>query len=92
MPQFLQMLREHRGEELDHWLRAAFHSSIPEWHAFVRKLRPDHDAVQAGFLLRNNGPVEGQINRLKLIKRSMYERVKFDLLWARVLYHQRECV
>jgi len=34
----------------------------------------------------SNGPVEGQVNRLKLIKRSMYGRAKFDLLRQRVLY------
>jgi len=33
----------------------------------------------------SNGPVEGQIHRLKLIKRSMYGRAKFDLLRLRVL-------
>ncbi|KAB7781851.1 Mobile element protein [Methylorubrum populi] len=34
----------------------------------------------------SNGPVEGQVNRLKLIKRSMYGRAKFDLLRQRVLH------
>lgn len=92
MQQFLQMLRQRHGEELDHWLEAAFHSGIPEWRAFVRKLRQDHAAVQAGLTLKwNNGQVEGHINRLKFLKRSMYGRAKFDLLRLRVLYHQREC-
>ena len=39
--QFAQMLRDRRGEDLDQWLRAAFHSGIPELRAFVRKLRQD---------------------------------------------------
>lgn len=34
----------------------------------------------------SNGPVEGQVNRLKLIKRFMYGRAKFDLLRQRVLH------
>jgi transposase len=35
----------------------------------------------------SQGQVEGQVNRLKLVKRSMYGRAKFDLLRQRVLYH-----
>ncbi len=90
MQQFLQMLRERRGEELDQWLRAAFHSAVPEWRAFVRKLHQDHDAVQAGLILQvNNGMVEGHINRLKFVKRSMYGRANFDLLRLRVLHHRK---
>nr|MBA2734414.1 transposase [Acidobacteriota bacterium] len=34
----------------------------------------------------SNGQVEGQVNRLKMIKRQMYGRAKFDLLRARVLH------
>lgn len=92
MHHFLLMVRERRGEELDGWLRAAFHSGIPEWRSFVHKLRQDQAAVQAGLILKwNNGPVEGQIHRLKLLKRSMYGRARFDLLKARVLPHHRKC-
>jgi hypothetical protein len=35
-----------------------------------------------------NGPLEGHVNRLKLLKRSMYGRANFDLLKLRVLYHR----
>lgn len=88
--QFAQMLRERRGEELDHWLQAAFHAGIPELRAFVRKLRQDQQAVQAGLVLKwNNGVVEGHINRLKFLKRSMYGRANFDLLRLRVLHHRK---
>ena len=52
MQQFLQLLRERHGHELDQWLAAAFHSGVPEWRAFVRKLRQDHAAVQAGLTLK----------------------------------------
>ena len=49
------------------------------------------DAVLAGLTLPwSNGPVEGQVNRLKLIKRSMYGRAKFDLLKLRVLHHDKK--
>jgi transposase len=90
MQHFQEMLRERRGEELDVWLETAMHSGIPEWRAFVRKLRQDHAAVQAGLTLKwNNGPVEGHINRLKFVKRSMYGRANFDLLRFRVLHHRK---
>lgn len=55
---------------------------------FVKKLRQDQQAVQAGLVLKwNNGMVEGHINRLKFLKRSMYGRANFDLLRLRVLHH-----
>ena len=54
MHQFLQLLRERHGHELDQWLAAAFHSGVPEWRVFVRKLRQDHAAVQAGLTLKWN--------------------------------------
>lgn len=90
MQHFQQMLRERHGEELDAWLEMAMHSGIPEWRAFARKLRQDHAAVQAGLTLKwNNGLVEGHINRLKFVKRSMYGRANFDLLRRRVLPHRK---
>ena len=47
----------------------------------------DHDAVQAALDLPwTTSPVEGQVNRIKTIKRSMYGRAGFDLLRARVLH------
>ena len=50
-------------------------------------LRQDYDAVRAALTYNwSNGIVEGHVNRLKLIKRSMYGRAKFDLLRLRVLY------
>ena len=85
------MLRERRGGDLEQWMTMAFHSGIAEWRPFVRKLRQDQAAVQAGLTLKwNNGPVEGHINRLKLLKRSMYGRAKFDLLRQRVLHRAED--
>ena len=60
---------------------------LAELRAFARHLRRDYDAVRAGLSLPwSNGQVEGQIHRLKLIKRQMYGRANFDLLRKRVLY------
>ncbi len=88
--QFAQMLRDRRGEELAQWLHAAFHAGIPELRAFVRKLRQDQQAVQAGLVLNwNHGMVEGHVNRLKFLKRSMYGRANFDLLRLWVLHHRK---
>ena len=55
-------------------------------NAFARGIMRDHGAVLAAFVEPwSTGPVEGQINRLKLLKRTMYGRAKFDLLRCRVL-------
>ena len=60
-----------------------FQRSFARYHA--RGLQ-DLDAVRNALLLPwSNGQVEGQINRLKLIKRQMYGRAGFDLLRKRVL-------
>lgn len=89
---FLSMVRELRGEELESWMQHALHSDIPELVAFAKKLRQDQSAVRVGLTLQwNNGVVEGNVTRLKLIKRSMYGRANFDLLRLRVLHHHRMC-
>jgi transposase len=72
-------LAEHQrqGEErLDGWLQEASSSDLPELQHFAAGIQRDKAAVQAGLSLPyNNGPVEGHINRLTLIKRSMYDSV-----------------
>jgi transposase len=56
----------------------------------VNKVRQDQAAVQAGLILKwNNGMVEGHINQLKFLKRSMYGCANFDLLRLRILHHQK---
>ena len=62
-------------------------SNIPQLCSFVTKLRQDEDAVVAGLELPySQGQIEGQIHKLKLIKRSMYGRAGFELLRQRVLH------
>lgn len=83
---FLMMLRRREGERLPAWLEAAEASGISELQRFARKLREDLAAVQAGVTLHHsNGQTEGQVNRLKLVKRQGYGRASFDLLRKRVL-------
>jgi len=84
--EFLGMVRHREGERLPAWLERAEASGIDELVRFARKLRTDQDAVQAGLTLRwSNGQTEGQITRLKLLKRQAYGRAKVDLLRTRVL-------
>jgi transposase len=88
---FAQLLRERPhnqpGELLDRWIADVAGSGLPEFGAFVTKLRQDLDAVLAGLRLPwSQGQTEGQITKLKLLKRSMYGRGSFDLLKQRVLY------
>jgi len=80
------IVRERRGEELSAWLADAEMSGIRELRQFARKVRQDEAAVTAGCTLGwSNGQTEGQVNRLKLLKRQMYGRAKFDLLRHRML-------
>jgi len=65
-------------------------SQLPAFHTFVTGVHKDKEAVLAGLTLPwSTGPVEGHVNRLKLIKRSMYGRAEFDLLKLRVLYQSK---
>lgn len=77
-----------QGEEnlLARWLREAEKSNLSEICTFARGVRQDEAAVKAAISLPwSNGQVEGHVNRLKLLKRQMYGRAKFDLLRRRVL-------
>ena len=84
---FAKMIRERHGSELKKWLSDAEASGIREVKEFARKVCQDEAAVQAGCTLEwSNGQTEGQITRIKVIKRQMYGRAKFDLLRQRVLH------
>ena len=62
-------------------------SGIKELAGFAEGLKKDRDAVVEALRSEwSNGQTEGQINRLKYLKRQMYGRAKFDLLKARVLH------
>jgi transposase len=84
---FLVLLRERKHEEFDRWVRTAQQSGLPELARFAGGLRRDEAAVRAALALEHsNGQTEGQVNRLKVIKRAMYGRGNFDLLRQRVLH------
>jgi transposase len=84
--EFAKMVRELEGERLDEWLREADASEAEVMRRFAKELKKDLAAVRAGLTKSwSNGPVEGFIHKLKLIKRSMYGRANFALLRSRVL-------
>ena len=83
---FLTIVRERRGPDLEAWITAATASGIDGLGRFAHGLWEDLAAVTAGLTLEwSNGPVEGQITRLKLLKRQGYGRAGFALLRQRVL-------
>ena len=86
---FKNMLKEHNGELLSGWIELAISSNIKEIKGFAKGLRTDLEAVKNGIELQwSNGPVEGQVNKLKVIKRQMYGRASFELLRKRMVNHQ----
>jgi len=86
--EFAAMVHGEGVETLDSWIQRAWDPTIPrEIRTFATGLKSDFDAVNAGLTIGwSNGLLEGQVNRLKLIKRQMYGRANFDLLRQRVLY------
>ncbi len=81
------MLKERQEEQFSGWLERAQQSGIKEFQGFVAGLRRDNAAVVAALSMEtSNGQTEGQVHRLKLIKRMGYGRANFDLLRLRVLH------
>jgi transposase len=84
---FFYLIREHSSAQLTPWMEKALESRAPELRSFARGLGRDEAAVRAGLDLPwSQGQTEGQITRLKLIKRQGYGRASFDLLRTRVLH------
>lgn len=83
---FVQMIRARSASALEPWLKEAHESGIPELRTFATGIRRDQAAILAALTYEwSQGQVEGQVNRLKLIKRQAYGRAEFDLLRHRVL-------
>jgi transposase len=83
---FVEMIRELDGERLEEWLAQAESCEAPALRRFAASLKTDLAAVRAGLTESwNNGPVEGFIHKLKLVKRQGYGRANIDLLKARVM-------
>jgi transposase len=83
---FGQMVRQRTPEALASWLEAVATSNLVDLQGFAEGLERDKAAVLAALTLAwSNGQVEGQNNRLKMVKRQMYGRANFDLLRQRIL-------
>ena len=83
---FARLMKKREGSELDAWLDKARQSNCHELRLFAKGLRQDLAAVRNAVTSEwSNGQTEGQVNRLKMLKRQMYGRANFDLLQARVL-------
>ncbi len=84
--EFTAMLRERKGERFDEWLEKVDQQGIAELCGFAQSLKKDYKAVKAGLtLVWSQGPVEGHVHRLKLLKRQMYGKASFQTLRKRVL-------
>ena len=83
---FRKKLTSRRGEAFDEWREAVRVADLPELQRFSDGLNRERASVVAAFSLPySNGPVEGNITRLKFIKRQGYGRAGFELLKRRVL-------
>ena len=86
MLSFSTILRVGKVATLRRWMTRARGTGIEPLQRFVRKLQQDQRAVEGAVRERwSNGPVEGHINRLKMLRRQMYGRAGVAFLRARVL-------
>src|SRR5262247_2306764 len=88
--EFTQLVRQRQPESLDPWLQRASTSTVEAIQRFAKGLCEDYDAIKAGVTLPwSSSPVEGHINRLKMVKRQMFGRAHLDLLSRRFLWAPR---
>lgn len=83
---FACMIRNLSGDHLTDWMDRVRDDDLPALHSFVNGLRQDLAAVTAGLTLPwSNGPTEGAVNKIKLLKRLSFGRAGFSLLRKRIL-------
>ena len=84
--EFVEMFRQRAAAMLDPWLNACQQSGVNNLQTFAEGIKKDYDSIQAALETAwSNGQTEGQVNRLKMLKRQMYGRANFDLLRKRTL-------
>jgi transposase len=85
--EFRRVVHDRDHAALEGWLTAAEQSGVPEAIGFAAGIRRDRRAVDAALTMEwSNGQLEGQVNRVKVLKRRKYGRAGFDLLRQRVLH------
>ena len=73
--------------DIDAWLKLAYDCHCPKLTAFAEYIRSDRDAVRNTYLTNySNGIMEGTVNKIKAIKRSMFNRASVELLRAKAIY------
>ncbi|HZK96565.1 MAG TPA: transposase [Prolixibacteraceae bacterium] len=83
---FKDLLLENDDSLLEDWMNKTWAIGKSQFQTFVRGLRSDTKAVRNAIKTNwSNGQVEGQVNRLKSIKRQMYGRASFELLRRKVI-------
>ena len=83
---FRGLLRSGDTNKLTAWIHQARQCGIYAMQRFARTLQQDLDAVRNAMTEHwSNGQTEGQINRLKTLKRAMYGRAGVELIRARML-------
>ncbi|WP_256566050.1 transposase [Deinococcus sp. QL22] len=83
---FTRLMRERQPQAVESWFQSAKTSGLSDFVTFARGLERDVVALTAALVLQwSNGPVEGIVNKIKLIKRQAYGRASFQLLRQRVL-------
>jgi transposase len=87
---FATLVRQRQPVQLDPWLKRATTSTLEALQRFATGLYEDYEAVKAGITMPwSSGPVEGHINRLKMLKRQMFGRAHLDLLSRRFVLAPR---
>ena len=85
------MIHKRDSSLLDSWLEECVESDIPRLRTFAEGIQKDYSAVRNALDFHwSNGPPEGHINRLKLVKRQMFGRAKLDLLKRKIVYISQE--
>jgi len=83
---FAELMSGRHGDRLDGWITTVEGDELPALRSFAAGLKRDLAAVVSGLTLPySSGAVEGTVNRIKMLKRQMYGRAKFDLLRKRVV-------
>lgn len=85
--EFGKIVREHLADQFNLWLEKLSTSGLTDLRNFATSLARDKDAVSVALaIFWSSGQVEGQVNRLKLIKREMFGRGKLELLRKGLCY------
>ena len=89
MKEFHAAIFSKKPEKLDTWIESAKKHDVPELQSFVEGISKDLAAIKNGIIYPyNNGLAEESVNKIKVIKRIMYGRNSFELLKAKVLFHE----